>query len=187
MYYACNTDVKQKRLGVHFLSHAPHNGLMEIGQKIKAVRDALGFSQERLAAASRVTRNTISRWENDPTHKPTYESLASVARAMGVTPGFIADYGDPSAEWKHPVTGAAKTDMVKKLLRELAEHYPYGPSAKALQFLEEGTEDPPMLQEILAKVRKILISGNKTATTALLFNLDAFIALVDAEGRTPPP
>ena len=38
---------------------------MTLGQRIRARREALGLSQEQVAQTLFVTRQTISKWEND--------------------------------------------------------------------------------------------------------------------------
>jgi len=40
---------------------------MSIGDKIKSARQDSGYTQDQLADAIGVTRNTISRWEHDKT------------------------------------------------------------------------------------------------------------------------
>lgn len=54
------------------------SGSTTIGARIREHRDALGMSQDELAQACRVSRQTISSWENGKT-LPDIQSLALLA------------------------------------------------------------------------------------------------------------
>jgi len=57
---------------------------MDIGKKIKEQRSQLGYSQEDLAEAVYVTRQTISSWENDKSY-PDVHSLILLSRTFDIT------------------------------------------------------------------------------------------------------
>jgi transcriptional regulator with XRE-family HTH domain len=53
-------------------------------EQIKAVRKALGMTQEQLAKLLGVTQGTIAQWEKGLTH-PTFEKLPKIAEVLGVS------------------------------------------------------------------------------------------------------
>lgn len=57
---------------------------MEIGQKIKKMRKEAGISQEELAFALEVSRQTVTRWERGRMI-PDTERVAALAKYFGVT------------------------------------------------------------------------------------------------------
>lgn len=57
---------------------------MEIGQKIKKMRKEAGISQEELAFALEVSRQTVTRWERGRMI-PDTERVAARAKYFGVT------------------------------------------------------------------------------------------------------
>ena len=57
---------------------------MELGRHIKGHRARLGISQEQLAEAIFVSRQTISNWETDRTY-PDVQSLLLLSNLFGVT------------------------------------------------------------------------------------------------------
>lgn len=57
---------------------------MNIGEKLKLVREKQGFTQSKLAEISGYSRNSIINWEQGK-RSPTYEMLAKLASALGVT------------------------------------------------------------------------------------------------------
>ena len=69
---------------------------MELPAQLKANRERLGLSQEDVAHAIYVSRQTISSWENGKTY-PDVQSLLLLSRLFGVTlEEFVI--GDPRME-----------------------------------------------------------------------------------------
>lgn len=67
---------------------------MEIGGKIKALRQKNQLTQEELANRCELTKGYISQLENDLT-SPSIASLIDILNALGTTPGeFFAEEGD---------------------------------------------------------------------------------------------
>ncbi len=64
---------------------------MTIGEKIRAVREKLGVSQQEVQRRSGVERNSISLIENNH-RSPSFKTLARLAQALGVSVGYITDY-----------------------------------------------------------------------------------------------
>lgn len=61
---------------------------MFIGDKIRAIREAQGMSQERLAALAETSRWTITRIESRQV-MPRPATLARICEALGVGPDFF--------------------------------------------------------------------------------------------------
>ena len=61
---------------------------MDTATRIKAQREAKGWTQERLANAVEVAPGTISRWERGEV-EPTLENARDLADALGVTVGWL--------------------------------------------------------------------------------------------------
>jgi transcriptional regulator with XRE-family HTH domain len=62
---------------IHFLGYAPYNSGWTFGQRLRAIRSALGLSQEQLARRAGLDESTIAKWEREE-HKPTRKKWAVV-------------------------------------------------------------------------------------------------------------
>lgn len=63
---------------------------MTFGEKLTAARKEKNLSQEELAKSLYVTRQAISRWENNST-QPSLEMLADICRVLEKTPNDLID------------------------------------------------------------------------------------------------
>lgn len=61
------------------------------GQRIRFIRQSLGFSQEALAAKVFATQPAVSQWENDH-WLPSRQSQALLAQALNTSRAFL--FGD---------------------------------------------------------------------------------------------
>ena len=61
---------------------------LEIGVKIKTARQDAGFSQEQVAEALGVSRQTISNWENEKTY-PDIVSVVKMSDLYGVSLDYL--------------------------------------------------------------------------------------------------
>jgi len=59
-------------------------GNSKISENIKKYRQKLSISQDRLSKIADVTYNTIIKIESGVNKNPTIETLAKIARALGV-------------------------------------------------------------------------------------------------------
>lgn len=59
-----------------------------VSKRIRAQREAKGWTQERLADALGVVPGTISRWERGEV-EPTLENARDLADALGVAVGWL--------------------------------------------------------------------------------------------------
>lgn len=57
---------------------------MTLGEKIKKYRQKLGLSQEQLAEKINVSRQAITKWEND-SGIPDIDNLISLSKVMGIS------------------------------------------------------------------------------------------------------
>lgn len=60
------------------------NNKSTIAENIKKYRQKLGISQDRLSKLADVTYNTIIKIESGANKNPTIETLAKIAKALGV-------------------------------------------------------------------------------------------------------
>ena len=66
---------------------------MTIGEKIVKLRKRNGMSQESFSEKLGVSRQAISKWEND-TAQPTSENLAQIAKLFNVSISSLLDDED---------------------------------------------------------------------------------------------
>ena len=64
---------------------------MGIGANIQATRQAAGLTQEQLAEAVGVSRQTVTKWESGET-SPDLEHAAALADALGCTVDALANF-----------------------------------------------------------------------------------------------
>lgn len=57
---------------------------MTLGERIKKYRQAVGLSQEQLAEKINVSRQAITKWEND-SGIPDIDNLISLSKVMGIS------------------------------------------------------------------------------------------------------
>lgn len=60
------------------------------GSKIRKLREAKGYSQEKLGDLIDVTKSSISQYENDK-KDPTFEKTKKLADALHTTPYYLMD------------------------------------------------------------------------------------------------
>ena len=63
---------------------------MSSGERIKEAREDLRISQPELAKRVRVTKSAVSQWENGSTKELKAEHLVAVAKALNVSPDWLA-------------------------------------------------------------------------------------------------
>jgi len=62
----------------------PSNNKSKIAENIKKYRKKMGISQDRLSKVADVTYNTIIKIESGVNKNPTIETLAKIAKSLGV-------------------------------------------------------------------------------------------------------
>ena len=56
--------------------------VIKIGKNIQTIRKSYGYTQEKLAEESEVSRNTISAIETEANTNVTYEVMKKIAKAL---------------------------------------------------------------------------------------------------------
>lgn len=63
---------------------------MTLGQKLKRIRSKFGLSQEQLAKIMNVSRQAITKWEND-NGLPDVSNLKELSKVFGLTVDYLLD------------------------------------------------------------------------------------------------
>ena len=63
---------------------------MTLGQKLKEIRNRFGLSQEQLADIINVSRQAITKWEND-NGLPDISNLQELSKVFGITIDYLLD------------------------------------------------------------------------------------------------
>ncbi len=66
---------------------------MTFGQRLSKAREEAGLTQEELAQKLYITRQGLSRWENDKT-QPSIETLALICKTLGKQPNYFIETGE---------------------------------------------------------------------------------------------
>jgi transcriptional regulator with XRE-family HTH domain len=62
----------------------------DLGQRLAQARERCGWTQQQLAQRSRIGQNQISRLESGKKSSVEIQTLASLARVLGVTLDYLA-------------------------------------------------------------------------------------------------
>lgn len=92
---------------------------MTFGEKLQALRQSAGMSQDALAERLDVSRQAVSRWERDET-MPETDKVVALADIFGVTTDYLLRpqaAEQPSAEKQPPRSGPtqAQRDTISRL------------------------------------------------------------------------
>ena len=86
---------------------------MTFGEKLQALRQKSGMSQDALAEKLNVSRQAVSRWERDET-MPETEKIVLIADLFGVTTDYLLRQGD------HQQTAHSAAEPKKDWIDKLA-------------------------------------------------------------------
>lgn len=89
-----------------------------VAARIRELRSARGWSQEKLAEESCISRDAVSRIERGD-RGPRLETLEMIARAVGITLPKLVDFGEP------PPRVRARDDRIRSLQRSLDQVEPW--------------------------------------------------------------
>lgn len=82
------------------------------GARVKAARDRLGWTQERLATEAGMQQAAISKLERGGGRRlPTVTTLTAIAGALGVTTDYLLGRVEPDAEELVQRIERVKTDL----------------------------------------------------------------------------
>lgn len=65
-----------------------------LAKKIRELRHKTGISQEKLARLAGVSYNTIVKIESGESKNPTFQTMAGIAKALGVSLDHLANLKD---------------------------------------------------------------------------------------------
>ena len=133
---------------------------MTLGERIQNMRKEMGLSQEELAEKIGVSRQSVSKWENDAA-LPDTDRVIDLARLFGVSTDALLTGGDTCAET--PPQAADAPDEKNDAAAAKEEETGKKPKKK------------PAFYKILAAVLAVAVLG-----------LAAGIALIVSGGRTNP-
>lgn len=88
---------------------------MDIGDRIKQARLALGYSAEQVADFLQVSPATVYRYENGDISKLPSKFIKPLAEYLCVTPEYLMGWSEESA----PVQDLPKNDDIRLLIRGL--------------------------------------------------------------------
>lgn len=78
-------NIKDALAGVAYAGAA----METMGQRIRALREAKGWNQEKLADVTGVTVSAVSQWERDETKNVKLEPFLRLAEALGTDPHYL--------------------------------------------------------------------------------------------------
>ena len=68
--------------------------LMDISEKIKALRKERGLTLEAVGDVVGVGKSTVRKWENGDIKNMRRDKIAMLAQALGMAPGYLMGWDD---------------------------------------------------------------------------------------------
>ena len=87
-----------------------------VGERIRAGRKALRYSQEKFSELLSIKQNTLSRYENDE-HAVPMDILSMMAGILGTTPSYLLWGNDADDAWITELTtiaGSIKNPTIRE-------------------------------------------------------------------------
>lgn len=88
---------------------------MTFGERLQALRQRAGMSQDALAERLGVSRQAVSRWERDET-MPETDKVIALADLFGVTTDYLLRPRPESSETETEEPSREKTDWMERFL-----------------------------------------------------------------------
>ena len=88
---------------------------MTFGERLQALRQRAGMSQDQLAERLGVSRQAVSRWERDET-MPETDKVIALADLFGVTTDYLLRPQPESSETETKKPPREKTDWLERFL-----------------------------------------------------------------------
>ena len=97
---------------------------MTLGQKLKEIRKRFGLSQEQLAEIMNVSRQAITKWEND-TGLPDVSNLQELSKVFGITVDYLLNDENqlPALSMKKELDKDKYKNKVSSYTEILQEYY----------------------------------------------------------------
>lgn len=98
---------------------------MTLGQKLKEIRKRFGLSQEQLAEIMNVSRQAITKWENDG-GIPDVSNLQELSKVFGITVDYLLndDNGLPALSMIKALDKDKYDGKISSYAIILKEYYP---------------------------------------------------------------
>ena len=98
---------------------------MTLGEKLKEIRKRFGLSQEQLAEITNVSRQAITKWEND-SGIPDISNLQELSKVFGVTIDYLLDDENnlPALSMKKEIDKDKYKNKLTMYNEVLKEYYP---------------------------------------------------------------
>ena len=98
---------------------------MTLGQKLKEIRKRFGLSQEDLAQLINVSRQAITKWEND-IGLPDINNLQELSKIFGITIDYLLDNKNnlPSLSMRKQIDKNKYKNKISSYNEILKEYYP---------------------------------------------------------------
>ena len=98
---------------------------MTLGQKLKEIRKRFGLSQEQLAEIMNVSRQAITKWENDG-GLPDVSNLQELSKVFGITVDYLLndENGLPALSMRKELDKEKYKNKLTMYTEVLKEYYP---------------------------------------------------------------
>ena len=98
---------------------------MTLGQKLKEIRKRFGLSQEQLAEIMNVSRQAVTKWENDG-GLPDVSNLKELSKVFGITVDYLLDdeNGLPALSMKKELEKKKYINKLTMYKEVLDDYYP---------------------------------------------------------------
>ncbi|ELY5882564.1 helix-turn-helix domain-containing protein [Cronobacter sakazakii] len=106
---------------------------LSIGERIRARRTEMNYTQRTLAKALKISHVSVSQWERDDS-EPTGKNLFALSKALRCSPTWIL-FGDDECEPLSP--SEAKHQVLDERHKELIELFDALPASEQQAQLEE--------------------------------------------------
>jgi len=110
---------------------------MNMGERIKELRIAKGYTQEDLGKILGLKKAAIQKYENGDVENIKRSKIKLLADALDVTPSYIMGWENRISPEKHSPVGTRKDDRLIMLWRQL----PYEEQLKMLGRIEAKVEE----------------------------------------------
>ena len=125
---------------------------LSVGERIRARRNELKFTQRSLGKALKISHVSVSQWERDDSD-PTGKNLFALAKVLQCSPAWIL-FGDEALQPSEPTETPAPLDEKQQELLELFNALPESEQDAQLSEMRIRVENFNKLFEELLKARQ---------------------------------
>lgn len=157
---------------------------MNIGERMKQIREEKGLTQNEVAQRAGVTAASLSRWENEE-REPTFQNVQRIAQALGVTMAeMVKEPEKPKEGFRKIIDGklydTGKCELIYKFRRKYKDPIPFikefvSVSWEDAQFLK--TEKGNYLFFCPARKELQIVSEKEVKETIRQLSADSYIRI----------